>query len=169
MTEFKHPLEIENLSDKLHRVRLTATEDQLGYIAEALEVPAVKALTGFLEVKRGKKLLFVTGSVTATLERKCVSSLEAMSEEIDESFDLKFNPQPLDYTPNAEIEVDLDEPEPIEGNTLDVARILIDQVILSMALYPRKEGATALEDTGEQPSLSPFAILKSHNLDKGQN
>ncbi|MEE9330099.1 MAG: DUF177 domain-containing protein [Parvularculaceae bacterium] len=164
MTDFTRKLELEKLSDKRHHFRLRADDDQLSALAKRLKIVGVNALSGYVEVKRGKKLLYVSGEVQASLTRTCVTSLEEMTEDIDETFELKFDPEPMTSTQHGEMEIDLDSPEPLIGGVLDVAGLLVDQVSLAMVDYPRKKGSEALKDTSDQPTLSPFAILKSHNL-----
>ncbi len=134
-------------------------------IAERLDIPAIEALDASMHIARKGGLIEVSGSVTARLNRVCVHSLEIMQEDVRDDFQLEFEPVDEDPDLVGELEIDPDAPEPVAGETLDLVDIAIQQVSLAMAQFPRKDGAEPVRDSGEQPSLSPFSVLKSMKED----
>lgn len=139
---------------------LEAAPEMRHAIAARLGAPDVASLSGMVTVTPTAEGAAVTGNVEAVLRRDCVITLDPIEEHIAESFDIRFArgvPQ------DAEIELDLDEEwiEPLAGDTLDLADILVQQVALAMAPYPRKDGVEApasLRPSAEE--VSPFAVLK---------
>ena len=63
--------------------------------------------------------------------------------------------------PEDEEEEDLDAPEYHGGDMLDLGEMLVQQLSLAMAAFPRKEGAESLAEAYAPPeNTSPFAALK---------
>ena len=116
--------------------------------------------TGWIELK---------GALRASVVQECVVTLEPVagevSAEIDELFD---DSREID---GFEVELDpmADDPEPLEGEVLDVAEIIAQVLSLSIDPYPRAPDAPAM--TGQDPDdeeadgdadeakPSPFAAL----------
>lgn len=140
--------------------RFSVPDQAFPGVAERLKVEGVDALEAALHVTRKGPIITVSGSVSATLRRICVYSLEEMVEDVHDTFELEF--EQVDEEPDlaGELEIDADSPEPVAGETLDLADIAVQQVSLAMDPFPRKEGAEPVRDMGEQPSLSPFSVLK---------
>ncbi len=144
---------------------LSAPSEALGAIAARLETPAVLSLNGVATVTPTVEGAIVEGAVKAAMRRACVVTLDPIDERIDETFSIRFA---RESDTAAEIELDLEEDwtEPLDGESLDVADILVQQVALAMDPYPRKPGAeapAALKPSPEQ--VSPFAVLKSLKID----
>jgi uncharacterized metal-binding protein YceD (DUF177 family) len=147
---------------------LAAPEGALAEIAARLDVPAVEALTGTLRVTPTAEGAAVDGSVEARLARQCVVTLEPMEERIAEKFAIRFA---RESDAASEVELDLDDEwtEPLSGDTLDLADILVQQVALAMDPYPRKPGAEAPAELRPSPEqVSPFAALKALKPDADQ-
>lgn len=113
--------------------------------------------TGWIEVK---------GTLTARVVQECVVTLEPVSGEISAEIDELFD----DDSQVGGVEVDLDpvaeEPEPIEGDSLDIGEVIAQNLSLAIDPYPRAPDADGpTGDTGDDPDgegagrTSPFAAL----------
>ncbi|MEM6650351.1 MAG: DUF177 domain-containing protein [Pseudomonadota bacterium] len=134
-------------------------------MSTTLNVLGVKTIKGTAEVVRHGREVTVTGEVSAQLVRECVASLEPMEEDIHVKFTLQYwSVQSLEDYPE-EMEADLDAPDPLVGDTLHMDDVFIEQLVLAMQPYPRKEGAEPVKDPGANASISPFSVLKTLKSD----
>lgn len=115
----------------------------------------------------------MSGSLSADVVQACVVSLEPVSEHIEDDFDVEFRPD----VPAAVGNPKTDQPvfavqdvEPIEGNQLDIGRIIFEHLSAALDPYPRKPGAEfqwqendAIGAAGTRDN--PFAVLKSLSID----
>jgi uncharacterized metal-binding protein YceD (DUF177 family) len=157
---FRAVVRVEALDREPHRVTLTAAADDRARIADYLGIPGIEALSGEAAATRRGPLVEVEGQLRAELVRQCVVSLEEMAETVDEPFVMTFTTEPEEIAPGEEVEADLDAPDPIEGDELDLGAVLVEQLVLSMSAHPRKEGAEPATDPGAGATISPFAALE---------
>ncbi|MEM6747865.1 MAG: DUF177 domain-containing protein [Pseudomonadota bacterium] len=167
MTNVPEPLEtlsaavaIDQLSEDPTERSMTVNADDRHALAQRLDVPGVNALSGTLRAVRHGSLIHIDGRLDADLERICVVSLEPMAESISEDFSTDYTvdvPESLDD----DVEVDLDAPEPLDGDNLGFGDVLLEQLVLAMSPHPRKEGAEAPNDPGAVRESSPFDVLKA--------
>lgn len=112
----------------------------------------------------GEPLLTLTGRLEAEVTQLCVVTLEPVPSrlevELHRVFALGQGPQ------EEEIVVDplREEPEPLEGDVLDLGEIVAEELALALDPYPRAPGA-GLADVGpdvaeeNEPAVTtPFAI-----------
>lgn len=140
--------------------RLDATADQLEGIAGRLGVERVSAFAGEATVRLTPEGASVSGHVRAALVRSCVVTLEPVEEIVEDQFELRF----ARGAPEGDIELSLDEdwPDLLEGDAIDVAEILVEQVALAMNPYPRKPGAAYVHGQSDGiEEVSPFAVLRN--------
>ena len=109
------------------------------------------------------------GELAATVEQACVVTFDPVVSTIREPLDVEFwPPEQLDAKPvhaeEAEASaLDLPEAEPIEQQRLDVGRVVVETLAVSIDPYPRAPDA-ALDRTtagadAAAPQVSPFAAL----------
>lgn len=142
-------------------VDLTAPVSSRAAIAARLGVPSVDALSGVITITPTAEGAFIEGAIDAVLGRQCVVTLEPIEERIAERFSIRFA-RGSELEPEIELDLDEDWTEPLTGDMLDVADILVQQIALAMDPYPRKPGAEApasLRPSAEE--VSPFAALKT--------
>lgn len=160
---FSKTIRLESLGDAPARANFAPDKAERAIIAEGLDIPAVRALTGHVEAIRQGMLIRITGRLDAELERICGVTLEPMTETIGEDFEVLYSTEIL---PVAEDEISLEDeaPDYLEGNEIDLAGELIQQLSLAMAAWPRKDDAALVEGYEEKKLASPFAALA--DLDK---
>ena len=162
MTEFSsisRPLKIAEIEVDPTHVTLEASESDRPEIAKAFGLRSIDRLKGTVEVTRHGTLIRVTGALEADLGRTCVVSLEPMQELLNEDFAVEFTTD-APNEPGEEAEGDLDAPEYLDGDALDLGEVLIEQLVLAMDPHPRKEDAEAPVDPGAGEGSSPFDVLK---------
>ena len=158
---FSRSLNVEKLDAEPHEVTLDAEAADAPAIAAFLGILGVEKLHGDAKLTRHRALIEITGHIDAVLTRECVATLEPMTEVIEEPFFVAYTTQKPDADDaDEEVEIDLDAPEYLPTNLLDVGSVFLEQVVLAMAPHPRKEGAEAIVDPGAGASVSPFSVLK---------
>jgi uncharacterized metal-binding protein YceD (DUF177 family) len=150
------------------RVSKAATEAERIALAEALEVISCEAAKADYTIRAiGGARYRLSGEVSARLTQACVVTLEPLSTELKEGFEVEFwPPDVVPGAPSAEVEVSgLRDIEPIEHGTMDAGRIVFETLAAAIDPYPRKEGAE-LQWRGEEGEASepepanPFSKLK---------
>ncbi|GJL92285.1 YceD family protein [Hyphococcus sp.] len=156
--EFSLEISLDDLGKKPKHYRLSANEHERKNISARLETPSVEKLEGEMEVRAMGAMIYVEGSLVASLTRECVASLELMDEQVTETFELEFTRA----APADEVDpFDLDAPEIIEGDTIDLGELLVQQLSLAMEPFPRKPDAQSLAEAyAPSENISPFAVLK---------
>jgi Large ribosomal RNA subunit accumulation protein YceD len=115
------------------------------------------------DVTRRGSGLHVVGSVSATVGRNCVVTLEPIANEIEETIDLIFEP-PQGLAEAAEAEgqrhgVKWDDPEPLVGGVIDLGALATEFLILGLDPYPRKPGAVFEPPRDAKREQGAFAAL----------
>ncbi len=110
--------------------------------------------------------LHVIGRVSATVGQSCVVTLEPLVNEVDETIDVVFVPQPLAAAPGESTgardglgEEGADAPEPLVAGRVDLGALAIEFLILGLDPYPRKPGAIFQPPQDVTPQEGAFAAL----------
>ncbi len=164
--EWSHPVSFRELPESGARISLEAGEAERAEIAKRLGVEAVHFLRGDLDVKPLRDGARISGRLRAGLARTCVVSLDPMEETIDETFALTLSEGARLQKDGEDFVFADDDVEPLEGDVIDLADLLVQQAAIAMAAYPRKPDARSLAETyGDGGEISPFAALKDVRLD----
>ena len=143
-----------------------ATRDAIADVGALRAVLSVQAAFD-VTPKRGGRFQ-VVGHVRARVGQTCVVTLDPIETDIDEPIDLMF--APAEQIPALSDLVDdgatdgndIDPPEPIEGDVIDLGRLATDALLLGIDPYPRKPDAVFdHETTPPDPKDHPFAALKA--------
>ena len=165
---FQQILRLDEIPPNGWRGVVEAPANALSDIAERIDAPEVIRLRSEIELHKTARGLSVSGTLDAALVRECVASLEPFEEAINEPFELQFT-RSAEPDAHGEAEIDPDAPEPLTGDSIDLADLLIQQLSLAMAPFPRKPGAASLAEKFAPPqSISPFEALKSKIAEDGE-
>jgi uncharacterized metal-binding protein YceD (DUF177 family) len=148
--------------------------DRMGAGGAALEIVASEgersALTrrfGFLGLpafsarvtvdRRPGGQVVVEGRLRGKIVQACILTLDPVTQELDEAFRIVFkqdlaedrDPESGEALVNAQV----DAPEPLPGNLLDIGEIVAEQLSLAADPYPRRPGVK-LEDVLPKPRHS---------------
>jgi len=167
------PVTLEDIPETGERFELEADAAVRAAVAKVAGLRELPRLQASFEVTRhGADGLHVSGSVSATVGQTCVVTLEPLDNEIEENIDLTFVPQqavaPVEGADGDEPQpqnVNLDQPEPLVGGTVDLGALATEFLILGLNPYPRKPGAVFESPQDDKPDPSPFAALAK--LQKG--
>ncbi|MGB0684507.1 MAG: YceD family protein [Magnetovibrionaceae bacterium] len=162
---------LESLSEDPQTNRLKAEPGQFAELANTFGVQGLNSCEAALEVRKAGPLVHVAGKATTDVEQSCVVTLETLERSYEAEIKLTFDTRKAEW-PEGEAEVDLSEeapdaPEPMDGDTIDLWGIVIDELALSIDPFPRAEGADfespeeAEKDVPEEDrqTESPFAVL----------
>jgi len=149
-------------------VQFTATPAQCRALADALDIAACRSLTvtaHLTPLSRGR--CRAEGKLAAAVTQSCVVTLEPVDAEILRAFAIEFWPE-ADVASQSSASFDAlggEDPEPLDGGTIDLGRVAYELFGASLDLYPRKPGAELTwsdprpANAPEAGSDSPFAVL----------
>jgi len=158
-----------------------ATRDAIAKVASVTALPRLEA--GFDLTRYGNDGLHVVGRVSATIGQTCVVTLEPIQNEVDETIDLVFMPQPVpaaetenpeqtrtSHADDDDVDIDVDDtPEVLRDAVVDLGAIAVEFLILGTDPYPRKPGAVFDAPPAGDPASHPFAALAVLKKGEGSN
>lgn len=165
-SEFSRPVALEELRGGTLRRSIEATCEECRRLAERLGLAAIGSLSATVTLEaRAGGLVVVKGQFDAALTQTCVVTLEPLPRTVSERFVERLAAAP-DSGEALVVEVDVeseDEPEPIEGDSVDIGELVAQHLSLALDPYPRTEGAhletEALAAGDEVREDGPFAAL----------
>jgi len=169
--DFSYPIPVDMIAQKEKRYSIEASVEDNKSIAEILMVPAVNHFSAKYVVKGYKKstLIEVSGEYSAKIMQNCIITLEDFEKEYSGEFSVMYDSKLKVKTKDDE-ECDiaeLDSPEVVYGNEIDLVHVALEQIALALDDYPRKEGAKYnfkpefTEDDLAKERKNPFDILAS--------
>ncbi|MEX0760392.1 MAG: DUF177 domain-containing protein, partial [Tistlia sp.] len=103
----------------------------------------------------------------AAATQRCIVTLGPVPATLDEAFELDFQPAVEEEATEVVLDAEVEEPEPLTGDRLDLGELVAQQAALALDPYPRAAGARLAQsdwgasDEEEVPSDNPFAALAS--------
>ena len=153
-------------------LEVSADADECAALARRFGIRAIDALSATLrlDLVRGGEVVRVRGDIAADVVQSCVVTLEPVAAHIEEGFERSFAPGG-DAGANVEVAPeDGDDPEPFDGDEIDVGELVAEQLGVNLDPYPRRPGVlfspkdafggTGAGDDGPAQSESPFARLR---------
>lgn len=159
------PVAADDIAETGQRFDLVADAGVRAAVARVAGLRDLPRLQASFEVtRRPAGGLRVAGVVSATVGQNCVVTLDPVTNEVEETIDLVFVPQPTPARGNGEAEsaprdVKWSDPEPLIGGTVDLGALATEFLILGLDPYPRKPGAVFEAPQDRQPDEGPFAAL----------
>lgn len=163
---WSRPYSLDALAPGGRRERIEADSAERSRVAAMQDLEDLTSLAFdfvLTPLKRGR--VRVQGRVEAAATQSCVVTLEPVAATVSEEVDIEFWPaaQLAASEGEREIEIELEEAEPLEGDALDLGQLGYEVFAAALDPYPRMPGAT-LDWTGDSdapdPEESPFAALK---------
>ncbi len=161
----RHMVDLGKLSLAGSRAAVSAKGDERAALARWLEVEAVNAFNAAVTLRRVSQAQFaLEGDIAAEIVQNCVVTLEPMTTRIERHF-----VRELHYTPRVHVEGgiltlsagDEDVPEEIDHLDYDLAVPVLEELVLAIDPYPRKDGTSfAPPQKPDDAPESPFAVLK---------
>jgi uncharacterized metal-binding protein YceD (DUF177 family) len=155
------------------RARLEPDAATRAVIARDLGLQGLSALSADITVRPWLDGAEISGRFDGVVEQICGLSLEPFEQPISGEIEVRLVPPGSPSAPaedeGGEIELDPEAPDPpdvMDGDTIDLAAYLIEQLALAVDPFPRKPGAAF--DYAPDPGVeSPFAVLKRLKGDDG--
>jgi len=169
--EFSRVVAVERIGSGWQTHRLTASEAERAALAARFGLVELPALEAELRLRRARagRYVEIDGVLRARVVQRCVVTLDPVACELDEPFVLLLGPigSAVSEPAASDLIVDLDEPEPLDGDDIDVGELVAQQLSLALEPYPRAAGAAVPDGSAaveaaaatEPPSDSPFAAL----------
>lgn len=164
MTEFSLIIAPDSLSREGRTVRLQPSAEQLGLIAERLELVDLPAFTADIDLRweGAGETLRLAGRLIARVVQRCVVTLQPVSANIDYPFVERYLLERAET--DEEILVSVDEEldlDVIPNEGLDIADIAVQHLSLALDPYPRHPDAEERGETEAEPDMptGPFAKL----------
>jgi uncharacterized metal-binding protein YceD (DUF177 family) len=161
----RHVFDLGDLSQAGSTVTVTAKGDELARLAKWAGLDAVRAFGGNITLSRLSQSRFVLeADLEADIVQSCVVTLEPLETHISRHIarELHFvrhaDPGRGELTLAAG---DDEVPETINTLDYDLAAPLLEEFVLAIDPYPRKEGAAfAPLEVPEEAPENPFGVLK---------
>ena len=157
------PVAVDDVAETGQHFELVADESVRAAVARVAglrDLPRLEAKFDVTRLPAGG--LQVAGLVSATVGQNCVVTLEPLTNEVEETVDLLFVPQPARARQDGETEprdVKWNDPEPLIGGVIDLGALATEFLILGLDPYPRKPGAAFEPPQDRKPDGGPFAGL----------
>jgi uncharacterized metal-binding protein YceD (DUF177 family) len=168
--------DLGGVSDAGTEITLSPTDAERAAIADWLGVETLNPLKATIRLSRvGDDEYAYGASFVAEIVQACVVTLEPVPSHLTGEFRRLFKVMPRPgggrrrrapaaAAPAASVELsglEDDEPELIEGTSIDLAAPILEEVSLALDPYPRAPGV-AFESPQEEksPADSPFAVLE---------
>ena len=164
--EFSRAVSLEDLRGGIVRRAIEADEPERRGLARRMGLSAIDSLTAkvSLESLAKGRLVLAKGEFVADVTQTCVVTLQPLPRRVSESFVARLAVEPdsdespiIDVDPTAD-----DEPEPIEGDSVDIGELVAQHLSLALDPYPRAENAELDSEAlavGKVATDGPFAKL----------
>jgi hypothetical protein len=168
------PVAVEDIADAGSHFELAANAEVRAAVTKLAGLRDLPRLAASFDVTRQGAGLHVLGRVSATVGQSCVVTLEPLVNEVDETIDVVFAPQPLAAAAGESTgardglgEEGADAPEPLLGGRVDLGALATEFLILGLDPYPRRPGAIFQPPQDVTQQEGPFAALA--DLKKGDH
>ncbi|GAA0534807.1 uncharacterized metal-binding protein YceD (DUF177 family) [Rhizomicrobium palustre] len=165
-TPFIHMFDLGDLTQAGSDIKVEAPADVLKALAVWADVREVKRFSAAVHLKRiGQNRFSYAAELTADIVQACVVTLEPIESHLTREIarELHLMPRKVEETGELTLSAgDEDVPEVITSLDYDLATPLLEEFVLAIDPYARKEGA-AFEPPPATETLpeSPFAVLKA--------
>jgi uncharacterized metal-binding protein YceD (DUF177 family) len=161
-----HFFRLSDLTQAGSTVTVEATGDELARLAQWADVEAVTSFRAQVTLKRSSQSSFVyEAALVAGIVQRCVVTLEPVRSRLSRQIVRELLLEPKAAPAAGELTLsagDDDVPETIRSPEYDLAAPLLEEFVLAIDPYPRKQGvAFRLPAEPEEMAESPFAVLKS--------
>ncbi len=162
----RHFFYLGDLSQVGRQATVAAQGDELKHLAQWAGVSAVNAFSAGVALRRLTQTSFAfDADLEADIVQSCVVTLEPVASHIERHIARELHFTPRRRADQGELTLaagDEDVPEEIASLDYDLAAPLLEEFVLAIDPYPRKEGAAfAVPQDPAGARQSPFAVLKS--------
>lgn len=155
------PFSVRQLPGRGTKVVVEATPEERAALAADLGLPSIESLVGDYQVTGTPDRVRVRGRLQASVIQTCVVTLEDFTSQLEEEVEVEFAPpsEGAALEAGGEFETNLDAPDELIGDRIDLGAITAEFLALSLDPYPRKPGAELPADQSGEGETSPFSAL----------
>jgi hypothetical protein len=177
--ELSRIVALERIGPRWQSHAVTASDVERAALAARFSLVELPALTAELRLRRARagRYVEIDGVLRACVVQSCVITLDPVTADLDAPFALLLGPigGPAPDLSTTDLIVDLDEPEPLDGDDIDIGELVAQQLSLALDPYPRTPDAVnpggsavaqAAAAAAEPPAESPFAALLARRKPK---
>lgn len=140
-TEFYRPFDTSEMAGDTAERDISASEAERAALAERFGLQALETLSADLTIRRIRDDMFhVSGRLSAAVVQQCVVTLEPVQAQLDEPVAMTFVKSKVAEADREALEDE--EPEPMDGNLIDLGEAVAQQLAVSLNPYPRAPGAS---------------------------
>lgn len=162
--ELSRPFRLAELADvPEHKIKIVTATAERGSLAERYSLLSLDALEAQLTVRSDVSgEIVVEGHLQAQVVQQCVVTLEPVIETVAFPFEQRYTLRQAG--PMADLELvpdDIEPPEPVIGDLIDLGELVAQYLSLSINPYPRSPEADAQADQyrADAGLDGPFAVL----------
>ena len=166
---FSYPLKLEDISSSSKLYNISATNDELLFIASVLKVPSVKSFQAAIEIvlNKSQHIINLTGCLDAMVEQTSIISLENFLRPYHSEFTRTYDTK-MTQAQRRELEefedINADIPDIMENDTIDIKAVALEALALELDDFPKQKGEffsyTPDFDINADKTENPFAVLK---------
>lgn len=164
--EFSREVEIARVPVGGRPFAIAAEPSERVALARRLGVERIDRLRAEGTVARtpGEPLLTLTGRLETEVTQRCVVTLEPVASRLEVELHRVFALGPGSQEEEIVLDPLREEPEPLEGELLDLGEIVAEELALALDPYPRAPGAGVADggpdatEEGEPVATTPFAL-----------
>jgi len=154
-SEIERIVDLDRMGASGAALEISASDSERASLAKRFGFLGLPAFSARVTVdRRPGGQVVVEGRLRGKVVQACILSLDPVTQELDEAFRIVFkqdlaeerDPESGEAVLNAQI----DAPEPLPGNLLDIGEIVAEQLSLAAEPYPRRLGVK-LEDVLPKP------------------
>ena len=149
-SELERLVDLDRMAPSGAALDIVTTDGERAALARRFGFVSLPAFSARTTVdRRPGGQIVVEGRLRGKIVQACILTLDPVTQELDETFRIVFR-QGLSEEQDPEsgeavLSAQIDAPEPLSGNVLDIGEIVAEQLSLAADPYPRRPGAK-LED-----------------------
>ena len=154
-SEIERIVDLDRMGPSGAALEIAASDSERAALARRFGFLGLPALSARVTVdRRAGGQVVVEGRLRGRIVHACILTLDPVTQDLDEAFRIVFKQDLAEerdpISGEALLAAQLDSPEPLQGNLLDVGEIVAEQLSLAADPYPRRPGVT-LEDVMPKP------------------
>ncbi len=154
-SEIERIVDLDRMGPGGAALEVVASDSERAALAKRFGFIGLPALSARVTVdRRAGGQIIVEGRLRGRVVQACILTLDPVTQELDEAFRIVFKQDLAEErdpeSGEALLNAQLDAPEPLQGNLLDIGEIVAEQLSLAADPYPRRPGVT-LEDVMPKP------------------
>jgi len=154
-SEIERVVDLDRMGPGGAALEIVASDSERAALAKRFGFLGLPAFSARVTVdRRAGGQVVVEGRLRGKIVQACILTLDPVTQELDETFRIVFRRDLTEQhdpeSGEALLSAQIDAPEPLQGNLLDIGEIVAEQLSLAADPYPRRPGVK-LEDVLPKP------------------